>query len=115
MKVLQSGAFFLFIFLFSYCSGAETMIYRVERVVPAKERPVFSPKRVEGEDCVVQIFPFMFARYVPDLQSAYNHAIDKAPPGTQSLASGEVYTKGLYLPPIFLFRCIVVSGTPSFD
>ncbi|TGK00363.1 hypothetical protein EHO58_18025 [Leptospira selangorensis] len=115
MKVLH-GVFFLFLFIFSsYCSGAETLIYRVERVVPAKERPVFSPKRVEGEDCVVQIFPFMFARYVPDLQSAYNHAMDKSPPGTQSIANGEVYTKGLYLPPIFLFRCIVVSGTPSFD
>ncbi|TGM17108.1 hypothetical protein EHQ81_00945 [Leptospira selangorensis] len=115
MKVLH-GVFFLFLLIFSsYCSGAETLIYRVERVVPAKERPVFSPKRVEGEDCIVQIFPFMFARYVPDLQSAYNHAMDKSPPGTQSIANGEVYTKGLYLPPIFLFRCIVVSGTPSFD
>ncbi|TGL64169.1 hypothetical protein [Leptospira sarikeiensis] len=115
MKVLHLSILSFLLFLFSQCSGAETLIYRVERIRPAKERPVYSPKRVEGEDCVVQIFPFMFARFAPDLQSAYDHAMEKAPAGTQSLSNGEVYTKGMYLPPIFLFRCIVVSGTPSFE
>ncbi|TGJ98629.1 hypothetical protein EHQ53_00080 [Leptospira langatensis] len=101
-------------FFFANCFG-ESLIYRVERIRPSKDRPVFSNQRVEGEDCSALVFPFFFGRFVPDLQRAYDHAMEKAPPGTKSLADGEVYTKGFFLPPLFFIRCVTVTGSPSME
>ncbi len=106
---------FLLLFSFVGCFGKESLVYQVERIQPVKDRPVSSTDRVEGEDCVGLIFPFLLGRFSPDLQEAYNSALEKAPLGTQSLANGEVYTRGFILPPLILFRCIVVSGTPSME
>lgn len=97
------------------CSNEESLVYRIERVQPAKDRPVFSKDRVEGEDCVGLVFPFLFGKLTLDLQRAYNNAMEKAPPETQSLAFGEVYTRAFFLPPLVLFRCVVVTGSPSMD
>ncbi|WP_246053048.1 hypothetical protein [Leptospira semungkisensis] len=90
-------------------------MYRVERVRPAKDRPVFTNQKVEGEDCVALIFPLFFGRFMPDLQRAYDNAIEKAPAGTLSLSNGEVYNRGFFLPPLFFIRCVVVSGLPSTE
>ncbi|TGK58772.1 hypothetical protein EHQ27_15460 [Leptospira wolffii] len=114
MKSIRRISVFL-IFIGLLVSCGESLMYKVERVVPAKDRPVFSSNRVEGEDCVGLVIPFMFGRFVPEIERAYANALEKAPPGTQSLSNGEVFTRGFILPPLVFFRCIVVTGTPSMD
>ncbi|PJZ69060.1 hypothetical protein CH373_04265 [Leptospira perolatii] len=96
------------------CSGDEKRILQIDRLKPAKDRAPFSTERVEGEDCVGVFFPFYIPKkWDPDLQRAYDHAIEASPPGTSSIVKGEVFRREFYLPPLIFVRCIAIIGLPS--
>ncbi|TGK13169.1 hypothetical protein EHO60_02925 [Leptospira fletcheri] len=105
--------FFFVPFLFCLsCAGPEKLFFQIDRFRPVLEKQSLSESRVEGEDCVGWFFPIYFGTFEPDLQTAYDNAIAKSPPGTESLANGEVFTKYFFLPPLIYIRCIVILGTP---
>ncbi|EPG74694.1 putative lipoprotein [Leptospira fainei serovar Hurstbridge str. BUT 6] len=97
----------------SSCTGGEKLLFQIDRLKPAKERPPFTENRIEGESCVGWFFPIYFGKFEPDLQAAYDNALERAPEGTQSLSNGEVFTRFFLLPPLVYIRCIAIVGTPS--
>ncbi|EQA44027.1 putative lipoprotein [Leptospira broomii serovar Hurstbridge str. 5399] len=99
--------------LISGCTGGEKLLFQIDRLKPAKERPAFAENRIEGESCVGWFFPIYFGKFEPDLQAAYDNALERAPAGTQSLSNGEVFTRFFLLPPLVYIRCIAIVGTPS--
>ncbi|EQA37969.1 putative lipoprotein [Leptospira inadai serovar Lyme str. 10] len=101
--------------LISSCTGGEKLLFQIDRLKPAKERPAFSKNRIEGENCVGWFFPVYFGKFEPDLQAAYDNALERAPAGTQSLSDGEVFTRFFLLPPLVYIRCIAIVGTPSME
>lgn len=105
--------FFSVLFLFCLsCASPEKLFFQIDRFRPITEKQSLSESRVEGEDCVGWFFPIYFGSFEPDLQTAYDNAIAKSPPGTESLANGEVFTKYFFLPPLVYIRCIAILGTP---